>query len=311
MAKYIYICSAGHSGSTLLDLLIGSHSKAASLGEISQFPKNIALNTLCTCGNEVRSCKLWQEIIQALSYQFGVDILKNPYLLNLGYFKATTVVDRLHATRRYELKRITTRAINYANLRFGTELFSPLLSRVHDGVKNKILLYDLVAAALGVDKVVDSSKDYLDAINLYKATPEQVRIILLMRDGKAVYYSGLKKGFSNTSALNAWKRYYSRAIPLLKKNVKKNHIFFIKYEDLVLNTTYELEKLCKFIGLDYEKTAINFSKKVHHITNGNNMRFAESSEIKLDNTWKKMLSVSESYFFDKKAGKLNRQFGYK
>ena len=45
MVDWIYICSAAHLGSTLLDLLLGSHSRVASLGEISKLLKNIALNT--------------------------------------------------------------------------------------------------------------------------------------------------------------------------------------------------------------------------------------------------------------------------
>ena len=42
--KYIFICSAGHSGSTLLDMLIGSHGQCESLGEVVLLPMEFALN---------------------------------------------------------------------------------------------------------------------------------------------------------------------------------------------------------------------------------------------------------------------------
>ena len=47
--RVAFICSAGHAGSTLLDLLLGANSAAVSLGEITHLPKNLALNTPCTC----------------------------------------------------------------------------------------------------------------------------------------------------------------------------------------------------------------------------------------------------------------------
>ena len=35
--KVVFIMGAGHCGSTLLDLIVGSHSNAFSLGEFKQF----------------------------------------------------------------------------------------------------------------------------------------------------------------------------------------------------------------------------------------------------------------------------------
>lgn len=52
--KVLYICSAGRSGSTLINLVLGSHSQCMSLGEIEHLPKNIALNTPCSCGAAAR-----------------------------------------------------------------------------------------------------------------------------------------------------------------------------------------------------------------------------------------------------------------
>ena len=40
--KYVFICSAGHSGSTLLDMLIGSHPECESLGEVVLLPMEFA-----------------------------------------------------------------------------------------------------------------------------------------------------------------------------------------------------------------------------------------------------------------------------
>lgn len=310
MVKYVYICSTGHSGSTLIDLLIGSHSRTASLGEISHLPKNLALNTICSCGNKVRDCHLWKKVLVKMGCQLGIDILSNPYALNLGYFKATTIVDKSHVSRWKKYGNKFSIGLNYAKIFLNTELLSPFLSQIYEGIDNKFLLYDLVIDTLSVDKIVDSSKFYLDAINLYQRKPEEVRIVFLVRDGRAVYYSFLKRGYSNAGAVNAWKNYYNRAIPLMERCVRKEHILFIQYENLVSDTATELRRLCKFLGLSYEEEMLDFSKKIHHITNGNNMRFAKTSAIRIDNTWENMLSISELNYFSDKAEKLNRRFGY-
>ena len=87
MAKCIYICSAGHSGSTLLDLLLGSHSNVTSLGEINQLSKNLSLNTLCTCGEEIRSCDFWKDIANQLKKNLGLDVFADPYSFILATIK--------------------------------------------------------------------------------------------------------------------------------------------------------------------------------------------------------------------------------
>ena len=59
----VFIASLGHSGSTLLDLMLGSHPRLVSLGEvhatITRFaePQNV-----CTCGKGAAECAIWGPI---------------------------------------------------------------------------------------------------------------------------------------------------------------------------------------------------------------------------------------------------------
>jgi hypothetical protein len=145
---------------------------------------------------------------------------------------------------------------------------------------------------------------------MYNHCPENFRIILLVRDGRGVFYSFLKRGFKRRDSLNAWKNHYSRAEPLLQKYVDRKHILKIKYEDLVDNPQKQLEKICKFLGLQFEDEMLNFRAHDHHVTDGNNMRFNNSSEITADFSWKLKLTFEDLNYFEKKAGKLNRKLGY-
>jgi len=61
----IYITSRGHSGSTLLDLLISAHSQVVSVGELKVLPRHN--NSRCTCGAEnIASCPFWIKVDQQL-----------------------------------------------------------------------------------------------------------------------------------------------------------------------------------------------------------------------------------------------------
>lgn len=64
----IYIAGSSHSGSTILDLLLGSHSAVESVGEAKKIPElqsQIAKGgrPLCTCQTELTACPLWADLL--------------------------------------------------------------------------------------------------------------------------------------------------------------------------------------------------------------------------------------------------------
>jgi len=311
MIKYVYICSAGHSGSTLLDLLLGSHSKVESLGEIAHLPKNIALNTECSCREPVQSCSLWKPVIANLGAEIGADLIDDPYALNTGYPKAIVIVDKKHQTPGYLIKRKIVHGLVYLENRYGVNFFPFLKKDFKESLDARFKLYDSVRKHQNVDVVVDSSKTYLEAIALYQQNPDEVRILLLSRDGRGVMYSNMKRKLGRRKGLIGWKHYYSRALLLLNKLVDKEHFLHVHYEDIAQNTANELKRICEYINLDFEHEMIDFTGHEHHITNGNDMRFSESSEIKLDTSWETSLSKKDRKFFERVAGITSTGLGYK
>lgn len=306
----LFICSAGHSGSTLLDVLLGGHSRIESLGEITQLPKNLALNTDCCCGTPIRQCSFWQAVLRKLDQQLAIDTETDPYALNLGFIQASVVVDKNQQTRWRVMQRKIAFAARYLQLFYGVPASLITDRLLRPGINNKRILYDAVAEQANADWVVDSSKHYLEAVDLYKNDPGNTRVVLLFRDGRAVYYSGRKRGFSRKVSLGAWKNTYQRALPLLGKHVSEDHLIKVRYEDLATDTTKVLQTICGKIGLEFEPRMLNFHKNTSHITNGNNMRFATSSEIKLDTAWQRQLRGDELEYFDNCARDLNEKLGY-
>lgn len=310
MTDCIFICSAGHSGSTLLDLLIGSHSRVASLGEISHLPKNIALNTTCTCGDSVRACNVWQQVIKDLDDQLGTDILARPYSLNLGPFKAMVIVDRSKQTRFSLFWQYLIKVAWYIDLRFGRNILPMLTAQAKQGIDNNFLVYESVGKILNADKVVDSSKSYFKAAELYRRHPDRVKIILLVRDGRAVFYSGIKNGFRRRRCVNAWKYLYARALPIFDKTVRSTDVLRVRYEDLAQNPETELKRVCEFVGIEFEPGMLAFMEQEHHLTNGNDMRFRADSSIRFDDSWRQGLSPTDLEYFEGRAAGLNKSLGY-
>lgn len=311
MVQCLYICGAGHSGSTLLDMLLGSHSRIASLGEVINLPMDWATNNRCTCGAPVRDCALWSAVARRFEQRFGIDMTKNPYALNLGPIYAA-VGDSRVTGGLYRAHRRLAAALHYLELRAGTfGALKPLLPAIYEGLENNLFLYDLVGQQLGVDFVVDSSKVYTKAVGLYKCAPGRVKILLLIRDGRAVYYSMRKRHFDRMFSLNSWYTHLRRALPLLDKQVAAADLLTVRYEDLAADPKRELMRICGFAGVAFEPAMLNFKAKVHHNVNGNDMRFSSAADIRLDTSWETKLGVEERAFFAERAGWLNEKMGYR
>jgi hypothetical protein len=71
--RVVYIASLGHSGSTLLDLLLGGHPRFIGLGEIGDViapigrdqPRNE--NPLCSCGQTAAECPFWSVVAHRIA----------------------------------------------------------------------------------------------------------------------------------------------------------------------------------------------------------------------------------------------------
>jgi hypothetical protein len=295
----------------LLDLLLGSHPNAMSLGEITQLPKNLALNTKCTCGAPVRECPVWRPVLDTAARCEEFDgLAQDPYALYLGLFEAGTVIDRAHQTAWRVAYRRLMYAGAFARWRFGLAPLAPFARPLERGARNKWRLFDIVARTVSRSVLIDSSKHYLEAVALYRAAPQRTKVVLLVRDGRAVFYSGLKRGHSRQRALTAWLRTYRRALPVLHRVVRPDDLIFVKYEHLVRNPARELHRLCRLIGVGFDGRMLDFRSAEHHVVNGNDMRFEKTGVIKMDKAWKTGLATADLAYFERHAGSLNRQLGY-
>jgi hypothetical protein len=228
---HVYICSAGHSGSTLLDMMLGSHSRAESVGELIHLPMDTAMNKNCTCGESMRNCPLWSKVL----LRMGVAPEDDPYKLDLGYVNAK-VGDSKRSSWIHVLTTRFKSALTYFGMRYGIPSMEFLTPGFWSGIRNTQRIYETIREITGKDVIVDSSKHYLRAAALYRLWPESTRIIVLVRDGRGVFYSSLKRGFGRHYSLTAWHNHYRRAIALFDRYVPESHRLVVHYEDLVTNS---------------------------------------------------------------------------
>lgn len=303
--RNVFICSAGHSGSTLLDMMLGSHSTAESVGEVIHLPMDMALNKSCACGSPMRDCSLWPEVMRRMN----VDPLGDPYALNLGY--ALAKVGDARSTSFF--RRMLTRpkiALKYYQLCYNLSFLNALTPGFTQGINNTLAVYDQVRACTGKHVIVDSTKHYVRAAAIYLAQPQTTRVVVLVRDGRGVFYSNLKRGFGRAYSLRAWYNHYRRALELLDGQVPASHRILVHYEDMVTNTELTISRLCDFLDMDFEPTMLNFHAGVHHNINGNDMKFTATSELRLDESWKTKLEPADRHYFEQRAGSLNQHLGY-
>ena len=157
--------------------------------------------------------------------------------------------------------------------------------------------------------VVDSSKNAEQFRFLYFWRPDCLRLIHLVRDGRAVVYSKMNRGPESCRRASCGWVSESLKILLMKAWLPEGKTLQLKYEDLCADPQGELDKITGF--LDVKPEPANFSKEDRHNVCGSPHRFdKENTEIKLDDRWKRKMSRGDRFVFFVIGGWLNRVLGY-
>ncbi len=309
-----YICAPAHSGSTLLDMLLGGHSEIASLGEFAFLGKTIALRELCSCQAPVAECAAWAPILDRIQRERGTDLRVDPYALWQWDTRAGIRIDRHQQTRAYLFARKLRVAWCAARSSLPAPLSRavPLPPSLDRGVANSLYLYRLVRQEWGVGVVVDSSKNTRQALALYERAPEEVRIISLVRDGRGVFRSHRSRGFSRRTSLGAWSRHVRRMLPLIGRSVDRRHVLSVRYEELVSDPGASLSAICTFLDRSFEPTMLDLAGGVRHNIGGNvGSRVGREKGVRHDERWRTDLSAEDLAYFERHGGDINRRLGYR
>jgi hypothetical protein len=179
--------------------------------------------------------------------------------------------------------------------------------------------------------IVDSSKMALRLKYLLRNPELDVRVIRLIRDGRAVSLTymdpahfadakdpRLREGgmggdrawqrLPMTAAAHEWRRSNQEAECALR-GVDRATWTEVRYEELCTDRERTLARLFAFMGVDAARGMAGLRSFDHHVI-GNGMRLDATTEVVLDERWRSVLSVEDLRDFDTEAGQLNRQLGY-
>jgi hypothetical protein len=317
--KVVFIVSYAHSGSTLVDKVIGNHPDMFSLGEIDRYYEVVNKEgNICGCGQEYTKCNFWDGVYTELNTRKGGDVRKDPNI-----FKTTTKVTIGNSMLRMLMKTIHI---------FNVFIFGFLPSKYKTSIMNMGEYYSLLMEKSGKDILVDSSKNLFRAMLCYKLLRKKfdIKILFLVRDGRAVMYSFQKKEVKFNvgdgsgevrvfkkkkikdpyDIVNGWVRQTVFCLTLLKIFAKKKDIINVQYEKLVTEQEASVKEIMQWIGVDYSPGILDLSQNENHMMGGHPARINAKKINPPSEVWREKLPKEMQDIFQSKAGRLNKHLGY-
>ncbi len=309
MLKLIYIVGHERSGSTFLDILLGSHPEITSVGELCTFYRyGVVAEKRCSCGEKVVDCSFWNEVKRNFLQRTGKD-----------YF-----IKQIKIQDYFEGK------YNLPGWLFGSIFLDKKLKRYLDVACS---LYQAIADVSGKQIIVDSSKSRLRAYwisGLARRKKVDIYVIHLIRDGRGVVwshkklYKNLREKGVNKLGFMVKEATWFVTLRWLRVNILSdivsriyadNRVIYMRYEDLVQNPIQEIERILKAVGLDASpiKTMLleNSPLSPTHVIGGNGIRMSQGIVLKPDYEWKGEMPDTAKKLFWGMAGWYAKKHGYK
>lgn len=287
--EIVYILGPGHSGSTLIDMAIGSSEEAFSMGELAfyghylnKIPHIKIDNTkgfMCTCGKHAWICPFWKAINDGV-------LDTNPIIKNRGYLNTIKIF--INIMNPFE---------SICSFKLNTGKNKKILKRVSKNARKQ---------KKQVKYLIDSSKDprrLYELLNDPEIDGENILVLYLVRDVRA-YINSYRKDIANIEGLNKrsvfmttleWIGVHVACRKMIKKYSIKHRV--IKYHDFARYPRKYFGEIYKFLDiksdLDVDKVLRKINRTEYHNLHGNPIRFKKIREIKYDQSWRDELGPTK------------------
>ncbi len=268
------------SGSTLLENILSKSAEAVSVGELAMLEGHILKegpgdkwNWNCSCGHSIIECVFWSPILKEVNFEKAKD-----FKTNIDW--------------NFKSKKIQSASLI-------PSVFNNNLKQLAFSKKNKVIvetlnnIYKSIYKITGKKIIIDSSKDPVQALALYKNKSDaDIKIIWLKRDIRAIANSKNKWKNLNKrrqkSLLNILidVTYYRSICYAVSKQISSADIVTINYEDLAINTQSELDRINKKFNLKNYIAPQFMELEEDHTIGGTPERFSKKP-ISYDGSWKK------------------------
>lgn len=277
----IYILSSGRSGSTLLELLIGTSSQAWTVGEVQLVPWAFRTGALCGCQRTMSECPFWGPLCPEAQDVPGTVEDMQYFRRNLGNQGRVVRWRELASALGAPMSaRETTAAGAYGK-------------RCHRFLSQVLERHAAYRPAQEIRWLVDASKDpyrlrWLEASGLF-----DIRVVHLVKDPRAFVYSMCSKQADVRRMVRFTARWVVEnaiAHALCTTSFPGRHIM-VWYEDLAQEPMSVLLRVGAMTGLEFTASTVDtFRALESHGVAGNAMR-GRSDPVRLDQRWRRGLSA--------------------
>ena len=329
---YIYIAGRGHSGSTLLTLLLARHPEVVAVGELANLPLQMARDETtkwvgeCSCGERPMNCPMWGEVLRRIEDAESVDLKADPFtwrISDVGMEEEYRSAAPFRSPLTWARNRMW-RLVRYATY-YAPRALRPLVGLYRPQAtwgRNRSTLATQIAEVNGVRGIVDASKDPLDMLDVYENATVPVKVIHLTRDARGNIYSmvkRLKPGDPRkgpvTEAANDWVK-VNRRIWKLAQQIPEKDCLHVRYEDICRDPSGTMHRLFEFLGLPAHDVVSSQDGDAGesdqgHTIGGNKIRFtSEKLDIKEDFRWRENLTEDDLDIVRRIARPMSDQLGH-
>ncbi len=138
---------------------------------------------------------------------------------------------------------------------------------------------------------------------------EDVLVVHLVRDGRGVLASGLRRDEAIETVVQRWVNRNERAMAWLEGHTAPPSVR-IRYEDLIASPSETIGQIRRRMGLTAPSAPITIRPADQHHLSGNPMRFAQWRGFVLDERWKQELSAAQLARFRELGAHTQERLGY-
>jgi hypothetical protein len=284
---FVFLTSHAFSGSTLSSFLLGAHPQIATVGMLTGPAYHLDLQTYrCSCGRLFQEDPFWQAVATAVN-QLGLPYSLNQYLDTRFDLGSTAVTQRLRT------QSLRHNGLEQARDWFMFHFWPGHQKEMLERVRRNELFARAILQVTGKPIFLDTSKDPMRIRYLQLSPNVDLYVIHLVRDVRGVVASILSRK-PNTDVREATQHWLTaeRNIQRHLKAIPPARQIEVRYEDIAGKTLATLNRLYAFLGARPLPDLSDFRQAEQHIF-GNKMRKQTSSEVRLDERWRAILSEEQ------------------
>lgn len=275
--RNVFIATLPRSGSTLLGMMLGSHSRICHIGESAYWSKINASSSKCCCGTV--GCEYLIKMSEMISaYPKEVSAISD----------ACGMIDLMDEPTKVRHQ------LSHSAQTTSQEYLEQMISLCCKGLN---VTTDAARIVFEKDIVVENTKYPLIAEKLLQTA--DWKVIALTRDPRGIALSSREAGNRKhvprpvKDKIGLFLSFSNRISDMMRHK----DVLLIRYEDLCGDPVMTLSKICDFLGLCFEPCMTKFKTNKGHLLMGNHMMHDQNQEVCEDLRWHESLSHEEKGLF--------------